>query len=225
MKKKFTTVFIAGLFALVSLTLVSACASSAEKSAQVSGNERGEAASNTMELVENDIKQLVLQINATDLALAAVINPEQKNIAEAYSTYSKNVANIEVSSARFLEQSEKMRLQGREYFDEWQKQGTTYSNPQIQALSEQRRAELGAVYAQIAESSVGVNGGLKSYVSNLTQMNTYFSTDLTPKGIEAIAPLAQSTIIDGLSLNASLDAVLVSIGAVRSELAPPAPVK
>ncbi len=63
MKAKITSVFITAVMLLTVLTLVSACAKAKAKPVKISGSERGKVASNTMELVENDIRQLVLQIN------------------------------------------------------------------------------------------------------------------------------------------------------------------
>ena len=98
-------------------------------------------------------------------------------------------------------------------------QGNTYTNPRIQALSEQRRADLTAVFANIAESSVGVKGALKAYMSDLRQIRTYLSTDLTPKGIESITPTVQQAIVDGDNLKEAIKPVLSSMDDARGELA------
>lgn len=183
------------------------------------GTERSELSSNTMEKVEGNIRQLVIGINTTNRALNALTNPNQKEIEKAYGVYVSSVANLEKYSATYLENSEKMGVQGRDYFDEWRIQGNTYVNRQIQALSEQRRNELSDLYSEISRSSVGVKGSLNSYLNSIKEIKTYFSTDLTPRGVETITPFALRTIVDGYALNDSFAAVLESIGTVRSELA------
>jgi hypothetical protein len=98
-------------------------------------------------------------------------------------------------------------------------QGNTYTNPQIQALSEQRRADLSEIFAKIAQAGVGVKGALKAYVSDIEQIRTYLSTDLTPKGIEAITPTVRKAIDDGAYLKDAVKPVLDAIADARAELA------
>jgi len=219
MNQRIGTSFIIVALTLSAMLFVSGCASTEAKSARHTGTERSETASGTMETVEGNIRQVVMNVNATSQALTSLINTTQEDTKKAYDVYAASVASLETSSAAYMENSDKMGVQGRDYFDEWRIQGNTYVNPQIQALSEQRRNELSAVYAQIAESSIGVKGSLKSYISSITEIRTYFSTDLTPKGVEAITPVALRAIVDGYSLNNSFEAVLGSISAVRLELA------
>lgn len=38
-----------------------------------------------------------------------------------------------------------MNASGKDYFEEWQKEGDKYKNPRIQQLSEQRRLELSRI--------------------------------------------------------------------------------
>lgn len=208
---------IVALLLSVLLTL-SGCASTEAKSARHTGTERGTTASNTMESVERDIRLVVVGVNSAGHALTTLISPAQEDLPKALAAYSATVDTLVKASAVYIENSEKMGVQGRDFFDEWRLQGNKYVNPQIQALSEQRRSDLAAVYAQIAEKSVGVKGSLKSYTMTLREIQTYFSTDLTPKGVVAITPVALRAIADGYALNNSLENVLASISAVRSEL-------
>jgi hypothetical protein len=172
-----------------------------------------------METVEQDIRLLVVNVNSAGQNLASLMSPGQEDKAEALETYSDSVDALESSSAIYSEHSERMGVEGRDYFDEWRVEGRTYANPQIQALSEERRDYLSIVYGEIAEKSVGVEASIASHLSTLEQVRTYFSTDLTPGGIQAMTPVALDAIISGHALNNSLEEVLGSIGAVRYELA------
>ena len=219
MDKRIGTPIMLIALAVGAMLAASGCASTEEKSARHTGTERGATASNTMASVESDIRLVVVDINATGLALTALLNPAQEDTKAAYEAYTASVAALVASSAVYLANSEKMGEQGRDFFDEWRIQGTTYVNPQIRSLSEQRRGEISVFYTQIAESSVGVKGSLKTYVTTIQEIKTYFSTDLTPKGVQAISTLAFGAIEDGYSLNTSFEGVLGSISAVRVELA------
>ena len=111
-----------------------------------------------------------------------------------------------------------MSAQGKEYFDEWRTQGSAYANPEIQALSEQRRDELSAVFARIPEASAGVKGAIQAYMSDISEIETFLSNDLTPKGVEAITPIARKAVTDGANLKDAINPVLYAISTARTEL-------
>ncbi|MBT1072401.1 hypothetical protein [Pelotalea chapellei] len=201
----FATLLLAGI------TCLSGCATT--------GMQRSEKTGTTMKTVESDIQQAVIQVNLTDSSLEDLIRPGQLDVKKSFETYSKNVDTLENQGKRLFQHSDKMRAQGKEYFEEWQKQGNSYTNPEIQTLSEQRRAELGAVYGNISDSSVGVKGAFKTYLTDIKEIRNYLLNDLTPKGIDTITPSAQKAIKDGDNLKDSIKPVLAAIGSARSELA------
>ena len=211
MKKTIAT--IAAVLAVGAVLVLSGCASTQ------TGTERGADTSKTMEAVEGDIRLVVADIDAAGEALAELIRPGQANREQAFAAYSARVNELERSSKVYKENSDEMGVRGRDYFEEWRVQGDEYQNPRIRALSDQRRGELGAVYAEIATESVGVQGRVDTHLQTLKEIRTYFSTDLTPRGIEVMTPAAQDAIADGHELSNSLESVLDSIGDVRYELA------
>ena len=66
-----------------------------------------------------------------------------------------------------------MNARGKDYFEEWEKEGDKYKNPRIQEFSEQRRLKLSRIYGEIATNSIGVKEELKAYVSDLKEIQKY----------------------------------------------------
>jgi hypothetical protein len=196
---------------LVAITSLGGCATTSLQ--------RSETAGTNMAVVEQDIKQAVIQANVTGAALEDLVTPGQSDLKKAFEKYSANVDRMEEMGKRLFKHADKMNAHGKEYFEEWRKQGDTYTNPEIQALSEQRRADLNAFFLKISEASVGVNGAFKAYMSDITQIRTYLSSELTPKGVEAIAPVARKAIKDGDTLKDTVNQVLSALGSARAELA------
>jgi outer membrane murein-binding lipoprotein Lpp len=186
--------------------------------ATTTGMQRSENTGSTMKIVEQDISQAVVQLDATDASLDDLVKLGQPGIKKAYDLYDSNVGKMEEAGKRFLEHAEKMSLQGKDYFEEWRKQGNTYTNSQIQALSEQRRADLSAIFAGISESSVGVKGSLKEYLSDIRQIQVYLSNDLTPKGIEGVNEIAEKAVIDGKNVKSGLNEVHSAIAKASEAL-------
>lgn len=183
------------------------------------GMQRSTTTGTTMQSVESDIKQIIAQVDVTGASLQELIRPGQSDAKKAFKKYTDNVDKMQGMKKRFFEHTDKMRVQGKEYFEEWRTDGNTYTNPQIQALGEQRRAALSADFVRITEASVGVKGSFNAYMSDLKEIQNYLSNDLTPKGIEAISPIAQQAVMDGTSLQAAIYPVLNAVSNARGELA------
>lgn len=186
--------------------------------AKKTGMERSAQTSNTMQTVQNDYQQALAQVDATNASLNALLTAEPAGLKNAFEAYSDNSAKMDDKGKVLMKHSEKMSAQGREYFDEWRKEGNSYTNPDIQKLSEERRARLTEVYDKIAASGAGVKGALTAYLSDINQIQTYLSNDLTPKGVTSITPVAEKTVDDGNSLKSAVQPVLSAIELAKGEL-------
>lgn len=197
--------------AVMAMTLVvSGCA--------MTGIDRSEKAGSTMTDVEKNLNEMITQVDITNASLEELINPNQSNSKKAFKAYSKNVNKIEKQGENLIKQSEEMNALGKDYFEEWRKSGTGYDNSQIQALSEQRRADLTADFARISEASIGVRGSIKSYISNNKDIQTYLSNDLTPMGIQSISPVAKKAIADGEDIKIAIQPILSAIGNAKEKI-------
>ncbi|MEZ4550043.1 MAG: hypothetical protein R2860_10665 [Desulfobacterales bacterium] len=111
-----------------------------------------------------------------------------------------------------------MKARGKDYFEEWQTEGSKYKNPRIQELSEQRRMALADIYGQIPLNSIGVKEAFRAYLSDVTEIQTYLSNDLTSKGVEAIAPMARRASMDGDNLKYAIKDLEMAIEQARAEM-------
>lgn len=184
------------------------------------GSERAARTTISMQTVETDIKQATLQVDATGASLNELINPEQLDAKKAFNKYSDEVVKMEKVGNLLLKHADEMSARGKDYFEEWEKQGNTYTNPSIRELSEQRRNEVGTIYMQIQAASVGIKGAFNAYLSDIKEIQIYLSNDITPKGIESIGPIAQKAVSDGELLKQAVMPVLSAIDSVKGELAP-----
>ena len=196
---------------MLSVFILTGCGSS-------TGMQRSEKATTSMETFDNDIKLVVAQIDATNASLNDLTRSSQSDVKKAFDLYKKQVSKIEDLQKSFAKHADEMNARGKDYFDEWQKDGDKYKNPAIQQLSEQRQQELADIYGQIARNSLGVKEAFQTYVSDAKQVLNYLSNDLTPKGIEAIAPTSQKVIYDGDNLKYSIKNVQTAVDRARAEM-------
>lgn len=173
----------------------------------------------TMGAVEQDYKEAVIHLDATGDSMEILVKMNEPDEKKAFDNYSANVRKMRDAEKRLFEHADKMRVQQREYFEEWRMQGNTYTNPRIQSLSEQRRVDLSDSFVKITEASVGVKGAFKAYMTDIEEIRKYLSTDLTPKGVEAITPTIQKAVSDGDALSGAIKPVLDAIDNARDEMA------
>jgi hypothetical protein len=208
--KRSTQTVVSSITILIVAISLAGCAST--------GMQRSKDTRTSMQTMDNDIQSIAVQLDATNASLDALMMPNQADVKKAFDSFSKNVSKMEGMQKDFAKHTAEMKARGKDYFEEWQKKGTAYKNPQIQQLSEQRRAELGDIYGQIAENSVGVNDAFTSYVSDIKEIQMYLSNDLTPKGIEAIAPTSRKVVDDGDSLKDAIKNVQTAIQKARESM-------
>jgi hypothetical protein len=182
------------------------------------GIQRSEKATTTMQTMDNDIKGIVVQLDATGASLDELMRPGQSDVKKAFASCTDNISKIETMEKRFAIHADEMKDRGKDYFDEWQKEGNKYNNQQIRELSEKRRVELGEVYGKIAENSIAVKGPFKAYVSDVKDIQSYLSNDLTSKGVEAIAPISRKAVEDGEQLKLAIKNLQLSIERARAEM-------
>ncbi|MBU4179957.1 MAG: hypothetical protein KJ625_08480 [Actinobacteria bacterium] len=183
------------------------------------GSGRAEKTTAKMEVVDSEIRQAVVQIDATGLSLEKLITPGLSDTKGAFETYSGNVVKMERLGEKLIKHTDEMSVRGKDYFAEWEKQGNTYTNPQIRELSEQRRSDLNTVYRKISESSIGVKGWFIAYMRDIKEIQSFLSTDLTDKGIASITPVARKAINDGTVLRNAVLPVLSALDGAKREMA------
>jgi hypothetical protein len=210
MKRTIRNLFMPA-FAIVGLVAaLGACATT--------GRDRSLKVTASVQDVDREIRNVINQIDITAKSLQALVTPDSPDLVKAFDVYSKNLVNLENQGTIVLKREAEMNANSQNYFSEWQKQGDTYSNPQIRALSEERRVKLAKIYAEVPAADAGIKDAYLAYLANLKEIQKYLATDLTPSAILAIDPIAQKTIVRLDELRASLQPVIDALDAINKEL-------
>jgi hypothetical protein len=187
-------------------------------SCATTGMKRSVKTSNSIQEVDNDVRKIISQIDVTGKSLDSLVRTEQPNLKKSFDTYSTNLAELDSQGKRVLKHIEEMKSRSTEYFAEWEKQGNAYTNPQIRELSEERRNKLAAIYAQVPAAGAGIQPAYLAYLTDLKEIQTYLSNDLTPAGLKTIAPVADKTVQDLDVLRTSLKPVMAALDEIKAEL-------
>ncbi|OGR05666.1 MAG: hypothetical protein A2511_04435 [Deltaproteobacteria bacterium RIFOXYD12_FULL_50_9] len=182
------------------------------------GMERSVKTSNSIHEVDKEIRKFIVQVDATGASLDALVIPGQSNVKKSFNNYSDQLEKLDKEGNRVLKRLEEMKTQSKEYFAEWEKQGDSYTNPEIRMLSDERRNKLAEIYAQVPAAGVGIKGAYLAYLTDLKEIEKYLSNDLTPQGVESITPVAKKTVQDLEVLKTSLQPVIVALDGIKAEL-------
>ena len=210
MKLKNHSLALFTMFLLGTTSFLGGCATT--------GLDRSVNTSNSIKDVDKEISKMIVQIDATGTSLDTLVLPGQSNLKKSFGSYTDNLSKLDSEGKRVLKRLDEMKSQSKEYFGEWEKQGDTFTNPEIRVLSEQRRSKLAETYAQVPAAGSGVKGAYHAYLTNLKEIQKYLSNDLTPKGVEAITPVAQKSIQEREALKESLRPVVSALDEIKTEL-------
>lgn len=182
------------------------------------GMDRSAKTSTSIQDLENEIRKIDVQIDATSQSLEALVIPGNANLKKSFNKYSDNVDKLDDDGKKVIKRMDEMKEHSKEYFAEWEKQGTNYKNPEISQLSAERRMKLAEIYARVPAAGAGIKSSYLQSLTTLKEIRSYLSNDLTPKGIETIDPVAKRAVQDLSNLKASLQPVIPALEEIKVEL-------
>jgi hypothetical protein len=182
------------------------------------GMDRSVKASNSIRDVDSEIRKVITHIDVTAASLDVLVRGGNSDLKKSFNKYSDNLGKLDHEGSKMLKRMDEMRSHSKEYFAEWETQGSAYTNPEISQLSEERRVNLAEVYARVPAASVGIKSAYNSYLTNLKEIQKFLSNDLTPNGLDAIDPIAKKAVQDKDTLKASFQPLLAALDEIKAEL-------
>jgi DNA repair ATPase RecN len=182
------------------------------------GMDRSIKTSNSIKDVDSEIRKMMVQIDVTAASLDAVVAPGQPNLKKSFDKYSDDLEKLDKEGKKVNKRTDEMKKSSKEYFGEWEKQGDAFTNSEIRELSTERRNKLAEIYARVPAAADGIKGSYNAYLVDLKEIQKYLSTDLTPKGVEGITPVAKRSVQELDSLKASLRPVIAALDEIKVEL-------
>jgi hypothetical protein len=186
--------------------LMAGCASSGYKQADKTGE-----AINTL---RNDVLNIKTAVDTTlksmdDLAAAASTDPRKP-----YEAFAKNVDKVEAAGNKAKKNAEAMHAKGEAYFQQWEQQISQVQNEKIRQLAQERRAKLQEAFGNIKKSAADAKESFPIFLSDLKDLRTLLSTDLTVQGIAAAKGIFKKTKSEGQDVQKHLDAVEAELNTV-----------
>lgn len=205
-------------FSLLAALLAPACTST--------GSDKGAATGKTAEQAAKQIELVNTQLDATLAALSDLVKKPAPDLGPQFKTYTKNLAQLESTAEEVAALAARIETKSQEYFTVWDAQLAEVQNEDIRARSAERREAISAGFKKIQGEYSEVREEFKPLLSNLRDVRTVLSADLTMDGMKAIESTVKKTGKDSESVKESLEELAArfrEIGVKLSRSGPPAP--
>ena len=197
---------------LVAVTIASAliagCASK--------NSDKGSATAAGLETSADKITQSSAKIDQTLSSLDNLLN-NPGDVRAHFKEFSASVNDLESSARNVQSKVASMRAKGNDYFKGWETETG-------QTGSAERKAELQKKFTQIKLSYTEASLAFKPFLSDLKDIETALSNDLTQDGINAIKGPAQKATNDASPVKNVLDKLASQfreLGAAMAVASPP----
>jgi chromosome segregation ATPase len=183
------------------------------------GFERSTNIADTMAKQTKMIQEAKPQV---DMMLASLeeLTRAQGDLRPAFKKFSDTLDDTEKVAARTRKTGQTIREKEAEYFAEWQTQAASITNPQIKAATQARQAEVKAKLGDLSQTGKTAGDAYDPFISDMKDIRTYLSNDLTTGGIKKIEPTIDKARRDGAALQKALDEFNRASDGVQASLKP-----
>jgi hypothetical protein len=157
-------------------------------------------------------------IDQTMASLDGIATSASTDPRKAFEQYSKSVANLESTANKVRKRSQDMQAQGKAYFAQWEQQLAQVKNPEIQQLAAQRKAKLNEAFDSIKTVAEPLKAKFDPWMSDLKDLRTYLSNDLTVSGVDAAKGLFKKTKTEGMEVQQSMDALIAELNTIAATI-------
>jgi len=210
MIKKMTTLNLFALLAAVALA--AGCATSGYNRADKTGAGIAE--------YRAEILNGQKAINDTVAALDGVAASANTDPRPAFQKFSKDVAKLESVAGSVKKRGESMQQSGKAYFAQWEKQLAEVNNEEIRQLAASRKAKLSAAFEGIQKYAEPLRAQFAPWMSDLKDLKTYLSNDLTIAGVDSAKELFKKTQSQGAEVQKLMDALVAELNTIEAAITP-----
>jgi len=188
-------------------------------SCATTGFQRSSNIADTMAKQTQTIQEAKPQVEAM-LASLDELTQTQGDMRPAFQRFSDTLDDTEKVAARTRRTGQTIREKQADYIAQWQKESAEITNPQIKAATEARQAEVRTKLSNLSQTGRTAGDLYDPFISDMRDIRTYLSNDLTPGGVKKIQPTIEKARQDGAALLKALDEFNRASADVQASLRP-----
>lgn len=202
---------VAAVFAMLTLA---ACATSTPDSAV--------KAASSLQVMQDNSSKARAQIDTVLSSLDVLMDAPADRLREAYDRYDKNVGQMNEYADHMRENDADLRTNGNDYLAKWQHDASNVKDPELRALSEQRRAEIVRSSQSMRSTVTEAAGSFDAFLRNINDVKRVMGNDLTTTGQSDVrqAAVVQNARSEGARVKTLVQRAEQAIEGFRSQITP-----
>ncbi len=188
-------------------------------------SDKGAATGKTVDQAAVEVEQSIAHLDATLASLGNLVTQPAPDLAPQFKAFSKNLDQLESTAEEVASLADKFDSKGQEYFTQWDQQIATVQNEDIKARSTERREAISASFKEIQNEYSEVRNEFKPLLSDLRDVRSVLSADLTLDGLKSIEGTVEDVSESSKPVKESLQELagrFRDLGVKLSKTGPPA---
>lgn len=179
-------------------------------------------AASSLQVMQDNSSKARAQIDTVLSSLDQLMEAPADRLRETYDRYDKDVKQMNEYADNMRENDADLRKNGNTYLASWQHDASNVSDPELRALSEQRRAEIVRSSQDMRSTVTEAAGSFDAFLRNLNDIKKVMGNDLTATGQADVrrTTVAQNARSDGAHAKAMVQRAEQSIEGFRSQITP-----
>jgi hypothetical protein len=167
-----------------------------------------------------DVVSIKGAVEETVYTLGDVMEQASLDPRKAFNRFSKAIDRLEAADEKAQRRADRMREEGKEFFAEWEQEVAAMQNEEIKQLAAQRREELDQAFRNISRVIVDLKDTFRPWMSDVQDLATLLSRDLTVEGIHAARKVIATTQTSSAAVQKALDDLVNELNTVEALLTP-----
>jgi len=183
------------------------------------GGTAGAGTSATLQSVDDDYHQALLQAAATEEALDGLVIATEPDLKQSFNFFTTNRDKMEQIGTRLVRHADGMFYRGTYYFVESGKSLEACAFPRTGRSDDQQSIDLGADFDAVSEMGGEVKRAFRAFQLDIEQIRDYLAANLTLSGVDSIDKILNKAKVDSDSLQDSLRQALAALQHAKTTLA------
>lgn len=201
--------------AVLSMFTFAACATT-------STPDRAVKAASSLQVMQDNSSKARAQIDTVIASLDALMMAPADRLRETYDRYDRDVRQMNEYADDMRENDADLRENGNNYLAQWQRDASNVSDPELRALSEQRRNEIVRSSQNMRSTVTEAAGSFDAFLRDINDIKKVMGNDLTATGQSDVrrTTVAQTARSEGARVKAMVYRAEQAIEGFRSQITP-----
>jgi hypothetical protein len=172
---------------------------------------RGPAPRDTFTKGFNRVADGGAEIDAAQLALVDLVGNPQPDLRYQFQSYVNALNSLSTTSADVVSENRVLKMQGRGYFNVWDREIAAIQDPDLRRINQTRRDEVARRFERISQQYGETESAFLPYMADLRAVQTVIAGNPANGGRSGVHDLAAKATADSVPLKASLARLIADV--------------